>query len=286
MCAGFCHLWLGIYIDTDVSLCSHVTGIVSTPAPQHLPISSSIHSPVAGVVCCFVTAGAVTKCEMDYGILTLSGIPQYLVKRLQSVGELDRQAGVRFIEVQPRHFTTVPTPLGEGRWADRVQTHCPRVHVAAPLWQTLLTSCIVQPTPWNLTGSLLCISVWAFQVAGPRVWNALMQHVTSAISLPVFHLRSAAQWRLSVHFSHLFPSSKRHCWVRVVAVAGWDVDCNWIPAQRIVDGVVKPSHNRPCFFSCRRRPLWTLAGTGQPLTRLPLRKCWVGLNWQWHKLMI
>ena len=71
MCAGFCHLWLGIYIDTDVSLCSHVTGIVSTPAPQHLPISSSIHSPVAGVVCCFVTAGAVTKCEMDYGILTL-----------------------------------------------------------------------------------------------------------------------------------------------------------------------------------------------------------------------
>jgi len=74
---------LGIHLDSDMSMSSHVRKRVSTcfaVLRQHRSIRRSVCTPV---VQSLVTSLVLSR--LDYGNATLAGIPQRLFRRLQSV---------------------------------------------------------------------------------------------------------------------------------------------------------------------------------------------------------
>jgi len=77
---------LGIYIDADVSMRSHVTKTVSgcfAVLRQLRTVRRSASRPVFQSL-----AASLVLTRLDHGNATLAGIPQYLLKRLQSVMNL------------------------------------------------------------------------------------------------------------------------------------------------------------------------------------------------------
>jgi len=74
---------LGIYIDSDVSMKSHVTKTVSACFAVLRQLRSIRRSVPRSVLQSLVTSLVLTR--LDYGNSTLAGIPLYLLKRLQSV---------------------------------------------------------------------------------------------------------------------------------------------------------------------------------------------------------
>jgi len=64
-----------------------------------------------------VTSLVLTR--LDYGNANLTGIPLYLLKRLQSVmNELRCSDGVLIVAVRSRDSTSTPTALVEGKGAN------------------------------------------------------------------------------------------------------------------------------------------------------------------------
>ena len=74
---------LGIYVDSDMSMRTHVTKIVTNCFASLRRLCSIRRSLSQSVLLSLVTALTVTR--LDYGCTTLAGIPRHLTDRLQSV---------------------------------------------------------------------------------------------------------------------------------------------------------------------------------------------------------
>ena len=154
--------------------------------------------------------------RLDYGNATLVGIPQYQLKRLQSV--INTAARLVFSSSRFDHIAPLLHQLHWLKAAERIDYKIALLvykclHGAAPsyladelcqpadlherrrLRSASSSSLIVRRTRLSTVGDR------AFPVAAARVWNDLPQHVASASSLPVFRSR------LKTHlFRRCYPS--------------------------------------------------------------------------------
>jgi len=215
---------LGIYIDSDVSMRSHVMKTVSAwfaDLRQLQSVRQSVPRSVFRILLqLLVTPLVLTR--LDHGNATLAGIPLYLLKQLQSVmNSTDRlvfsSSGYEQSSTSPQSSVNYGT-LVEGGGADWLQAGSPciqlqvsaRCSTAVPRRRTMpasrhrsslssafrLGTQIVRRTRMSTVGDR------AFSVAAPRTCNSLPQHVTSAPSLAIFRTRS----RLKTHlFKRCFP---------------------------------------------------------------------------------
>jgi len=211
---------LGIHIDADVSMRSHVTKAVSgcfavlrqlRSIRRSVP-RSVLHSPVAGDISCLVAAGLRQRSPRRYSVVPCHAA-SVCDKRGCSAGVFTS----RFYHITPLlcqlHwlmakeridfklavlmykclYGTTPSYLYDDFFqpADLEARRCLR----SALSPSLIVRRIRRST----------ISDRAFPVAGSRVWNSLPQHVTSAPSLPVFRSR------LKTHFfRRCFPRNTFH----------------------------------------------------------------------------
>jgi Reverse transcriptase (RNA-dependent DNA polymerase) len=204
---------LGILLDADVSMKSHVKRTVSTcffVLRQLRSIRRSVSRPVLQSL-----VVSLVFSRLDYGNATLIGIPQHLLKRLQSV----MNAAARLIYSSPR-FTHITPLLRQLHWLKAKERIDFKVavlvfkclHGTAPsyLADELCRSEDVQGRSRLRSASASQLVVRrtnrstlgdrSFLVAGPRLWNTLPQLVTSASSLRIFK---------SLLKTHLFSSSFR-----------------------------------------------------------------------------
>ena len=192
---------LGIYIDSDVAMRSHVSRTVSSCFAV-LRQLRSIRRSVPDTVFQSLVVSLVLP-HLDYGNAALAGLPANQHRRLQSV--LDSAA--RLIHRSTR-FDHVSPLLRELHWLrspERVDfklavTVYRCLHGLAP---TYLADCIRRAADANrrqLRSSvslalvvrrtrLVTVGDRAFPVAGSRLWNSLPRDVSSAPTLPVFRNR-------------------------------------------------------------------------------------------------
>jgi len=102
---------LGIYIDADVLMRSHVTKTVSG-CFAILRQLRSVRRSVSRSVFQSLAVSLVLS-QLDHGNATLSGIPQYLLRRLQSVMNSDARL-VFFVVVRPHHSGPPSGALAQG----------------------------------------------------------------------------------------------------------------------------------------------------------------------------
>ncbi len=204
---------LGIYIDADVSMRSHVAKTVSTCFAILRQLRSIRRSVSRPVLQSLVVSLVLSR--LDYGNATLAGIPAYLTKRLQSV----LNAAARLIYSSSR-FNHVSPLLRQLHWLKATERIEFKLAVLAfrclqglaPLYladelcrsadleshrrlrSASSSQLIVRRTRLSTVGDR------AFPVAAARLWNSLPQHVTTAVSLPVFKTRLKTYL-----FSHSFP---------------------------------------------------------------------------------
>jgi hypothetical protein len=202
---------LGILLDADISMRSHVMRTVSTCFFILRQLRSIRRSVSRSVLQSLVVSLVFSR--LDYGNATLVGIPQYLLLRLQSV----MNSAARLIYSSSR-FSHITPLLHELHWLKAKERIDFKVavlvykcqHGSAPpyLADELCRSADVQgrsrlrsaSSPQLVVRRTFRSTVGdrSFLVAGPRLWNTLPQHVTSASSLPVFKSRLK---------THLFASS-------------------------------------------------------------------------------
>jgi len=192
---------LGIYIDYDVSMRSHVTRTVSACFAVLRQLRSIRRSVPRSVFQSLVASLVLTR--LDYGNSILAGIPQYQLKRLQSV--MNAAAWLVFSSSRYEPITPLLRQLHWLKAAERIDyklalfVYKCRLGVAPPY----LADELSQPARASLRSTtssslfvrrtrLSTIGDWAFPVAAARVWNCLPQHVTSAPSLSTFrsHLKT------------------------------------------------------------------------------------------------
>lgn len=193
---------LGIYIDIDVSMTSHVTKTVSACFAVLRQLRTIRRSVSRSVLQSLVVSLVLSR--LDYGNATLAGIPAHLMSRLQSV----MNAAARLIFSSSK-FDSVTQLLRQLHWLkapERIKYKvailaykC--VHGMAPsylsnefsrpadiearrrLRSASTSSLIVRRTRLSTVGDR------AFPVAAARTWNSLPQHVLSSPSLTVFKSR-------------------------------------------------------------------------------------------------
>jgi hypothetical protein len=193
---------LGILLDADVSMKSHVMRTVSTcffVLRQLRSIRRSVPRPVLQSL-----VVSLVLSRLDYGNATLVGIPQHLLQRLQSV----MNSAARLIYPSSRfcHITPLLQRLHWLKARERIDFKVAVLvykcqHGTAPsyladelcrsadvlgrshLRSASLSQLVVRRTCRSTLGDR------SFMVAGPRLWNNLPQHVKSASSLPVFKSR-------------------------------------------------------------------------------------------------
>lgn len=189
---------LGIYIDADLSMRTHVQRTVSRcfAALRQLRQIRQLVPPTT-----FQTLVVVlVLSRLDYGNGVLVGLPAYLVRRLQSV----LNASARLIHHLRRsdHITDALVSLHWLRVPERIQYKIavltfkvlrgtaprylgPLVRVSDLPGRRALrsasTSRLVVP-PFKLS----TIGSRTFKVAAARTWNDLPEDVTSSPTLPVF----------------------------------------------------------------------------------------------------
>jgi len=192
---------LGIYIDSDVSMKSHVTRMVSTCFAALRQIRSIRHCVPRQALLSLVVSLVLSR--VDYGNATLAGVPAYAISRLQSV--FNSAARLAF---SLRKYDSVTLLLQELHWLKVEQRieyklavlvyRC--LHGLAPPYlandlrsvadlgsrrrlRSASTHALVVP-PSRLSTS--------FPVAAARVWNSLPDFVTASTSLPMFkrHLKT------------------------------------------------------------------------------------------------
>ena len=124
---------LGIYIDSDVSMRSHVTKTVSACFAVLRLLRSIRRSVPRSVLQSLVTSVVMTR--LDYVNSTLAGIPLYLLKRLQSVmnsaARLVNSATRASRYVRPCRSTSPSTALVDGSGVNRFQARSPCLQVSA-----------------------------------------------------------------------------------------------------------------------------------------------------------
>jgi hypothetical protein len=193
---------LGIYLDADLSMKSHVRRVTSSCFAILRQLRSLRRSISSSVYRTLIVSLILTK--LDYGNATLAGLPAYLVSRLQSVMNAAARSiiGIRRSE----HITSTLANLHWLKVSERIKFklavltyRC--LHGAAPQYLTddirLLSDIpsrrvlrsstrselVIKPTRLSTVGDR------AFSYAAPRVWNSLPTDVTSAPSLPSFRRR-------------------------------------------------------------------------------------------------
>ena len=190
---------LGIYIDSDLSMLTHVTKTVSSCFAVLRQLRSIRRSVTLPVMQSLVVALVLTR--LDYGCATLTGLPNQLLDRLQSV----LNAAARLI-YSARKFDHITPLLRDLHWlrvperiAYRLAVFVYRCqHSIAPSYlsaelsrvsdmdarQRLRSSssaALIVPRTQHST-----IGDRAFPVAAARVWNSLSPSVTSSLSLRAF----------------------------------------------------------------------------------------------------
>jgi hypothetical protein len=207
---------LGVFIDADLVMRSHVTRVVSQcfAVLRQLRLISRLLSPstLKTVVVALVLS------RLDYANSVLTGLPAYLVKRLQSV----LNASARLI-YGLRRFDHVSNALMSLHWLripERIQFK-PAVlvhrvlHGNAPEYLGPFTRLSDVPSRSSLRSAssnhLLIppvrrstVGARAFTVSGPALWNSLPSDLTSIDSLPVFrrHLKNYL-------FRHSYPGAEQ-----------------------------------------------------------------------------
>ncbi|HSN23631.1 MAG TPA: reverse transcriptase domain-containing protein [Methylomicrobium sp.] len=192
---------LGIYLDSDLSMHTHVSKTVSACFSTLRQIRSIRHSVTKPVLQTLVSSLVLSR--LDYGCITLAGLSDRLIRRLQSV--LHAAARLVFSARKYDHITPLLRDLHWLRIPERISYRQAVLvfrcihglappHLANELKRVALirhrsasTNALVVPRTRRKT-----IGDRAFPVAAARVWNSLPPIITSQSSLPAFqsHLKT------------------------------------------------------------------------------------------------
>ena len=193
---------LGIYLDSDVSMRTHVTKTVACCFATLRQIRSIRRSVTRPVLLSLVVSLVLSR--LDYGCATLAGLPASLLNRLQSV----LNAAARLVN-SARKFDHVTLLLRDLHWLrvpERISFRLSvlvyrGLHGQAPayissnlhrvadvesrrrLQSSSTAALLTRPTHHKTIGDRV------FPVAAAHVWNSLPPIVTDAPSLPVFRRR-------------------------------------------------------------------------------------------------
>ena len=190
---------LGIYLDADASMTTHVSKTVSNCFAVLRQIRSIRRSVSQPVLVSLVVSLVLSR--LDYGNATLAGLPGSLLNRLQSV--LNAAARLVCSLRKSEHITPVLRDLHWLKIQQRIEFklavlvyRC--LHGTAPsylaselrsvadvdsrlrLRSASTNRLVVPPTRLKTIGDR------AFPVAAARIWNSLSPLVTSSPSLPSF----------------------------------------------------------------------------------------------------
>lgn len=190
---------LGVYIDADLSMRTHVQRTVASCFAVLRQLRSVRRSLSPTVLRTLVVSLVLTR--LDYGNATLAGIPAYQLRRLQAV----MNAAARFVANLPRsaHVTATLADLHWLRVAERIQFKLATLtyrclHGAAPRYLSVHFRHIADiPSRRRLRSSasnaldvrrtrLATIGDRAFPVTAARTWNNLPGELTAAQSLSAF----------------------------------------------------------------------------------------------------
>jgi hypothetical protein len=190
---------LGIYLDADASMRSHVSRTVSNCFAALRQIRSIRSSVPQQALLSLVVSLVLSR--LDYGSPTLAGLPAYLIDRLQSV----LNAAARLV-CSSRKYDHVTPLLRELHWLKMSQRIDYKLavlvfrclnglapsYLAADLQRvadldgrrrlrSASTTALAAPVT-----RLSTVGDRAFPVAAARVWNSLPANVTASPSLPTF----------------------------------------------------------------------------------------------------
>jgi len=190
---------LGIYMDADASMTTHITKTVSSCFGVLRQIRGIRHSVTRPVAESLVVALVLTR--LDYGNALLVGLPQQQLAKLQSV----LHAAARLIN-GARKFDHITPMLLDLHWLPISR----RIEFKLAV---LAFRCLRGLAPSYLSGELqrvadlesrrrlrsastaeliiprarlITVGDRAFHVAAPRIWNSLPPHIVSSTSLAVF----------------------------------------------------------------------------------------------------
>ena len=206
---------LGIYVDSDVSMRSHVSRTVSNCFAALRQIRSIRRSIPRQTLVSLVVSLVLSR--LDYGGVTLAGLPAHLVSRLQSV--MNASARLVFSRRKYDHVTPLLQELHWLKMEQRIEYRLSSLvfrclHNMAPSYlandlhrvadlesrrrlRSASTGALVVPST-----RLSTVGDRAFPVAAARVWNGLPDYVTASPSLPVFKRRLK-----TLLFARSFPAS-------------------------------------------------------------------------------
>ena len=206
---------LGIYVDSALSMTSHVTRTVSGCFAALRQIRSIRRSVTRPVLLSLVASLVLSR--LDYGLTTLAGLPAQQLNRLQSV--LNAAARLVYSARKFDHITPLLKDLHWLRIPERIQYRLSLLvfrclHGQAPRYladelqrtsdvesrrrlRSASTASLVVPATKHST-----IGDRAFPVAAARAWNCLPDDVTSLNSLPAFKRRLKTEL-----FRHSFPDA-------------------------------------------------------------------------------
>ena len=192
---------LGIYIDADLSMRTHVQRTVSScfAILRQLRQIRRLVPPAT-----FQTlVVALVLSRLDYGNGVLVGLPAYLVRRLQSV--LNASARTIFQIRRSEHITDALASLHWLRVPERIQFKIAVLtykvlHGTAPRYLGPLVRVSDLPGRRSLRSAstdrlivpsfkLSTIGSRSFKVAAAQTWNGLPDDVTSSPTLPTFRKR-------------------------------------------------------------------------------------------------
>lgn len=190
---------LGVYLDADVAMRTHITNTVRSCFAALRQIRSVRRSLSRQALLTLVRALVISK--VDYCNSTLAGVPARLMNRLQSV--LNAAARLIFSARKSEHITPLLRDLHWLRVPERIQFRlCVLVyrclHDMAPPYladdlrrvadvdsrrrlRSASTSLLLVPSTRRST-----LGDRAFHVAASRAWNRLPSHIRDAASLPIF----------------------------------------------------------------------------------------------------
>jgi Reverse transcriptase (RNA-dependent DNA polymerase) len=193
---------LGIYLDSDVSMSTHVSKTASKCFAVLRQIRSIRRSVTRPVLLSLVVSLVLSR--LDYGCATLAGLSRQQLDRLQSV--LNAAARLVYSARKYDHVTSLLRELHWLRAPERIAFRqavlvyrC--LHGQAPQYlvdeftrvadvesrrhlRSATTTMLVVPRSRHST-----IGDRAFPVAAARLWNSLPSSVTSSPSLPIFRRR-------------------------------------------------------------------------------------------------
>jgi len=193
---------LGIYVDSDLSMSTHVAKTVSSCFAALRQLRSIRRSVTRQVLLSLVTSFVLSR--LNYGLATLAGLPARQLNRLQSV--LNAAARLICGARKHDHITPLLRDLHWLRVPERIQFRLSQLvyrclHGLAPqyLASQFTLAASVQSRQRLRSSSTLQLVVpstkhatigdRAFPVAAARAWNSLPSSVTSAPSLPLFRSR-------------------------------------------------------------------------------------------------